>query len=181
MIGEDGSKLWLRYAPLVQLADRYRGMARRIVVQGQSETARIIRDELRVGLSSLLGNSVAVGDGLEDGVVVAGTPSTSDLVRGLGWEKDLAAVGGEGFVIRSAAIGNRRATVIASESEIGAVYGAFHFLRLIQTCAPITPLSIRQRRRFSFDCSITGIIWMGRSNAGMRGSRFGGGRNCRRS
>ncbi|MGD0464424.1 MAG: alpha-glucuronidase family glycosyl hydrolase [Tepidisphaeraceae bacterium] len=148
MNGENGSKLWLRYAPLGQYADRYRGLVRRINVPGQSATARIIRDELMAGLSSLLGNSIAAGDSqLDDGDIVAGTPGTCDIVRGLGWKEDLSAAGDEGFVIRSAQVGNRRATVIASNTEVGALYGAYHFLRLIQTCAPITPLSIAERPR----------------------------------
>jgi alpha-glucuronidase len=141
--GEDGSKLWLRYAPLGTLADRYRGIVRGINVSGNSPTARIIRDELTSGLSSLLSTRIADDGG--DGAVVVGTPGTSDVVRGLGWDKDIAAAGREGFVIQSAQVANRRATVIASETEIGALYGVFHFLRLIQTCAPIAPLSIIQR------------------------------------
>jgi len=143
--GEDGSKLWLRYAPLGRQADRYQGLVRQISVQGKSATARIIGDELTTGLSSLLGKSIPASDGkVDDGALVVGTPSTSDIVRSLGWNKDLVVAGREGFVIRSTELGNRRATVIASDTEIGALYGAFHFLRLIQTCAPITQLSIAQ-------------------------------------
>ena len=38
-------------------------------------------------------------------------------------------------------------TVIASEGEIGALYGAFHFLRLVQTLRPIDDLDVGQRPR----------------------------------
>ena len=38
-------------------------------------------------------------------------------------------------------------TVIASTGEAGALYGAFHFLRLIQTRQPLAPLDIAERPR----------------------------------
>jgi alpha-glucuronidase len=140
-MGEDGSKLWLRYASLGPLADRYRGHIGRVDVQSHSPTAQIIRDELKAALPLLLGDSISDSDA----ILLVGTPKTSDAVRDLGWDADLAAAGPEGFVIRSARLENNRATVIASETEIGALYGQFHFLRLIQTGAPISPLSVWQR------------------------------------
>src|SRR6059036_3458773 len=81
--GEDGSKLWLRYA---QSTDH----ARRIVVQGQSPTCDIIRAELA---------AARVGG---DEAIIVGTPDNSGLIRSLGWDADLGALGTEGFVIRSA-------------------------------------------------------------------------------
>ena len=142
-MGEDGSKLWLRYAPLGSLADQYRGLIGqgRVDVPGQSPTAGIIRDELHAALPSLLGDSVADSEA----ILLVGTPKTSETIRGLGWDTDLAAAGPEGFVIRSARLGKTRATVIASQTDLGAMYGGFHFLRLIQTGAPIASLSIVQR------------------------------------
>jgi alpha-glucuronidase len=140
-MGEDGSKLWLRYAPLGGLADRYRGQVGRVDVQGHSPTAQIIRDELKAALPSLLGDSISDSES----ILLVGTPKTSEAVGDLGWDADLAGAGPEGFVIRSARLGNSRGTVIASETEIGALYGGFHFLRLIQAGAPIWPLSISQR------------------------------------
>jgi len=38
-------------------------------------------------------------------------------------------------------------TVIASDSEIGALYGVFHFLRLMQTLQPINTLDVTQKPR----------------------------------
>jgi alpha-glucuronidase len=140
-MGEDGSKLWLRYAPLGELAERYRGHVGRVDVQGRSITAQIIRDELTAALPSLLGDAISEGEA----ILLVGTPKTSEAIRDFGWDADLAAAGPEGFLIRSARLGDNRATVIASETEIGALYGGFHFLRLIQTGAPISPLSVLQR------------------------------------
>ena len=68
-----------------------------------------------------------------DGALVVGTPATSPLVAGLGWAKDLAPLGPEGYLIRSTRVGGHAATVIASSGEAGTLYGAFHLLRLMQT------------------------------------------------
>src|ERR1039458_728836 len=61
------------------------------------------------------------------------------------WAADLGAVGDEGFIIRSTRIGNKPVTVIAANAEIGALYGGFHFLRLMQTGRPIDKLDIAER------------------------------------
>ena len=44
-------------------------------------------------------------------------------------------------------LGGHAITVIASEGEIGALYGAFHFLRLVQTIQPIDNLDVTERPR----------------------------------
>ncbi len=80
-----------------------------------------------------------------DVIVVVGTPKSSPLIAGLKWP--LVELGAEGFRIRSAKLGGRAVTVIAANGEIGALYGAFHFLRLLQTQQPITNLNIVQKPR----------------------------------
>ena len=69
--------------------------------------------------------------------MVVGTPDSSPLINRLGWQRQLAALGPEGFRIRSVKLAGRSVTVIASSGETGALYGAFHFLRLMQTLQPI--------------------------------------------
>ena len=54
--GEDGYKLWLRYAPPGNAAVRSYGQAvRRILVEGSGATAKIIRDEMAAAASAMLG------------------------------------------------------------------------------------------------------------------------------
>ena len=59
----------------------------------------------------------------------------------------LERAGREGFVIRSVVINQQPATVIAANSDVGVLYGAFHFLRLIQTRQPLTALDIVSQPR----------------------------------
>lgn len=143
---EDGYKLWLRYAPPGPIVSRYRRIVRSVRVDGTSATCTIVRRELQTGLASILDGSVPLGDSeLTDGAVVVGTPTSSVLVRDLNWAGDLAAVGAEGFVIRSVRIGSKPVTVIAANTDLGALYGGFHFLRLLQTARPIDALNIAER------------------------------------
>ena len=146
---EDGYRLWLRYDLLPRNAvDAYRAQVTSVVVQGQSPTLDAVRTELVAGCSGLLGGTVPLAEKVErDGAVVVGTPNSSPLVNGLGWARQLAALGPEAFVIRTVKLGPHAATVIASAGEAGALYGAFHFLRLMQTLQPVARLNVTQRPR----------------------------------
>src|SRR5262249_7276230 len=126
---EDGHRLWLRYDPLPkQTVDNYRTLVTSIVVPGESATLEALRRELAGGCARLLGREVPVAQEIDrDGAVVVGTPQSSSLVASLKWERQLAALGREGFCIRSLKLGRYSATVIASSGEVGALYGAFHF------------------------------------------------------
>src|SRR6516162_8592560 len=138
---EDGYKLWLRYAPPGDATKNYRRMVRQIRVDGSSATSEIIRGELRSATTTMLGSAVLLSENeLLDGTVIVGTPGNSALVRELNWTADLSAAGDEGFLIRSARMAKHRVTVIASSREAGALYGVFHFLRLLQTGQPIGAL-----------------------------------------
>src|SRR5687768_11605827 len=140
--GEDGSKLWLRYATPGDIAASYSKTIRGLLVEGRSATAGIIRNELAAAIPRLLDRGTGLRAGLGDGALVVGTPAESPAIRDLGWQAELARAGPEGFVIRTAAIGNRHVTAVASDGPIGALYGAFHVLRLLQTGAPIEALDL---------------------------------------
>jgi alpha-glucuronidase len=143
---EDGYKLWLRYAPPGAIASQYRQAIRQIVVQGTSPTAAIVRKELGDALASMLGAPVpASTSAIAANALVVGTPESSPAIRSLGWTSELAAAGREGFVMRRATLGGRRVIAIASSGEIGALYGTFHFLRLLQTAQPIDRLDVTER------------------------------------
>ena len=140
---DDGYRLWLRYDQLsTPSVQQYRRLIKSISVQGNTETFDVIRRELSVGCTGLLGTPVIVGD-RDDASVIVGVPETSALIRRLRWETELKNLGPEGFRIRT--VGNL--IVIASSTDTGALYGAFHFLRLLQTDQPIDHLQIDQKPR----------------------------------
>jgi alpha-glucuronidase len=147
---EDGYDLWLRYR-LVPDASRlagYRAAITRLVVQGNSPTLRVARDELATGLQGLLGRTIPVDENVRvDGSVIVGTPSSSRTIAALPLVAELARVGRDGFIIRSTTIGGKRAIVVAANSDVAALYGAFRLLRQLQTNASIAELSITDAPR----------------------------------
>ncbi len=141
---DDGYRLWLRYDRLPgPMLESYRQRVTSIAVQGTSATFDVIRAELSHGCAGLLGTPVKVED-RGDASVVVGLPQTSPLIRKLQWETALEKLGPEGFRIHTIREANRDVIIIASTSDIGTLYGAFHFLRLLQTEQPIDHLQIDQ-------------------------------------
>ncbi|WP_434212548.1 alpha-glucuronidase family glycosyl hydrolase [[Pseudomonas] boreopolis] len=141
---EDGYALWLRYVPPgdAQAAVQVTALA----APAATPTQQATRAELLRGLSGLLGArppSVERPD--RDGALVVGTPASSPLLAALGPE--LAGLGREGYLIRRMRLGGHAATVIAANEDIGALYGAFHFLRLLQTGQPLAALDVREAPR----------------------------------
>jgi alpha-glucuronidase len=149
---ETGYDLWLRHPRIAQDAERavLARVATEIALEGSDRTLVLASRELARGLHGLLGAEVRVlRSGSRDGALVLGTPSSSAAVRSLGWTEELRALGPDGFVIRSAHVGGRRATVIASQGAKGVLYGAFHFLRLAGTGARVEGLQVRERPRIA--------------------------------
>jgi alpha-glucuronidase len=140
--GEDGYELWLRY-PLVADAARlaeYRSAITSLVVAGNSPTARAVRDELTRGIRGLLGINVGASGGRAG--LVAGT-ATSPAIAALSLRSELAGIGTEGYVIKRVS----GTIAIAANSEIGLLYGAFAFLRLLQLHQPIDSLAVAETPR----------------------------------
>ena len=143
MPAEDGYSLWLRYVPVAgQWLPRYRASATEVIGSPDpSPTLRAAQAELLRGLTGLLGASPPLTAAVSrDGAILFGTPRSSGLVKSLSLE--LAPVGAQGYLIRTLTVHGHRATVIAANSDIGVLYGAFGFLRLLQTRAPIDRLDI---------------------------------------
>jgi alpha-glucuronidase len=147
--GEDGYRLWLRYGPLPsKTIESYRPHITSLVVPGDSATLDAIRTELVHGCTGLLGKDVPFANNLDrNGAVIVGTPQTSRQIARLGWGRQLAQLGPEGFLIRATKIKRHSAIIIAANTETGALYASFHFLRLLQTLQPIDHLNVSQRPR----------------------------------
>lgn len=141
---ETGYDLWLRYQP-VDFARReaVERSASYLVVQGNSPTLTVAAAEFRRGMNSLLGGGGVgmAGSALRNGAVVIGTPQNSSVIASLGLK--LAAIGPEGYLIRSARTAEGvRITVIAGNQDIGVLYGVFAFLKRVQLGQPLDNLDI---------------------------------------
>jgi alpha-glucuronidase len=146
---EDGYKLWLRYPPPPAAAlAGYRTLIRQVIVEGGSDSARATRTEAGTAIASILGAAVpAEQTGVKDGALVIGTPKNSPAIKSLGWDTNLEKLGPEGFLIRPATVNGHKVIAVASAGEVGALYGTFHLLRLMQTGRSISALDVAERPR----------------------------------
>ncbi|WP_200911260.1 alpha-glucuronidase family glycosyl hydrolase [Sphingomonas sp. Leaf62] len=139
---EDGYDLWLRYRSLpTAQAGAVATQATAIVRDERDPTIELAAVELARGLSGLTGRAVADGT-VTDGAIVIGT-AKSARIAGLGLP--LQSIGREGFVLRSVAIDGKRRTVVAANSPIGVLYGAFRLLRIAQTTGSLANISVTDR------------------------------------
>jgi alpha-glucuronidase len=134
---EDGYDLWLRYRPVE--AGAYQGAARSLVVAGDGPVLASAAAELERGLGGMLGAAPKRAATVEDGAILLGT-AASPLIEGL--KLHLSRVGTEGYLLRSMRVGGKRATVIAANTEVGALYGAFALLRRVQTGQTLDGLDV---------------------------------------
>lgn len=146
---ESGYRLWMRYDQISNeaLRKQYLSSLNGIHIDTASATLKAASEELLTGLSGLLGKKVPLSNtsSPEAGSLVAGTPSSSGLIKGLNLQSRLAALGEEGYLITSLSHQGKQITAIAANTDIGVLYGSFHLLRLIQTHQPLANLNISER------------------------------------
>src|SRR5690606_22624283 len=143
-LAEDGYDLWLRYQPLpAGLAKQYRDVGTQLVAPDGTETQRVARQELVRGLGGLLGREPAIAGRVQGkGAIVVGTPASVPQLASL--QADLQALGEEGYLIRATRIDGRPATVVAANTDLGALYGTYHLLRLVQTGQSLAAVDVRE-------------------------------------
>jgi len=146
---EDGYDLWLRYRLIsnASLLSEYRATITRLVVEGNSPTLQAARRELTTGLQGLLGRAVPTDRGVRDGSVIVGTPASSRVIASLPLAADLAGIGREGFIIRSTTVSGKHVIIVAANTNVGALYGAFRLLRQLETNGSLRNLSISSAPR----------------------------------
>ncbi|SFF06375.1 alpha-glucuronidase [Chitinophaga sp. CF118] len=131
---EDGYELWLRYKPVENkaLLTAYRQAITAVQVSGNSATTVVIKKELALGLNALLQTTIPF----------VSTPTGNTLIAERGLSENLKDLGTEGFIIRSKTINGKKCTIITANTDIGVLYGVFHFLRLLQTRQSVQSLDI---------------------------------------
>jgi len=166
---EDGSQLWLRYVKVslpCRLAE-YQAALTQVVKAGTSDTLQAAQAELVKGLSGLMGTTVAVSDqATGDGAVVLGTPASSTIVKSLPLADRLAAVGSEGYLVEAADAGGKKAIVVAANTDVGVLRGAFALLRHLQCHRTVQGLALSgapkiQRRLLNHWDNLDGSIERG--------------------
>src|SRR5215471_18378888 len=141
---QSGYQLWLGYHPSRnrQRMREYGAALLPVAVEGRSPTFDVVRKEL-VGLQSLTAIDFVMSAATRgDERLVIGTRESSPTIRSLVPAKELAALGPEGFVIRQPLVEGTRVTVVAANTDIGALYGTFALLRELQMDQPADSLAL---------------------------------------
>lgn len=142
-MAEDGYDLWLRYARVDgAAAARIAAHASVITAPGDSATMQIIRDELQRGVTGMTGTAPMIADSMRPGALWLAMPGTAPALP-----LTLAGLGQEGYAIRSIRVEGKPVTLIAANSEMGLLHGAFHWLRLAQSDAALDAIDIRSAPR----------------------------------
>jgi alpha-glucuronidase len=166
---EDGYQLWLRYAPVTnkeRLAE-YRTSITQIITAVSSSTLPAAQEEAVLGLESLLETDIPLATHVtRDGTLIIGTPESSPTIAALHLKESLEQIGDEGFVIIRILVEGRDCIVITANTDIGTLYGLFHFLRHLQTHKTLRDLhiistpKIKHRMLFHWD-NLDGTIERG--------------------
>ncbi len=129
---EDGYRLWLRYEKIddAALLQQYRTAISSFYVEGSSPTLAIVKSELQLGLNGLLGKEVPLA--------LSGGAASIVLQKKSTGSNDLRLLGSEGFKI----VSSSKKIVITANTDGGLLYGAFHFLRVLQTHQTIRNLNV---------------------------------------
>ena len=153
VLADDGYELWLKYRKIndEQVLKQYRQAIECVVLAGESKTLGIVRDELKRSLDAMLGVGLRFrAAAARENALVLGTPERSDIVRQLHRQGKLQNLGSEGYFITTVTTGENKSIVIAANSDVGLLYGTFHFLRLLQTRQPIEHLDIVSSPRIGY-------------------------------
>jgi alpha-glucuronidase len=142
---EDGYKLWLRYDFVTDpvALKQYNKMISGYITEGDSPVLEATATELQMGLKGLLGKNIPELKTInKHGALVAGTPANSEIIASLGLNEKLKTLGDEGYLIINAKYKKKKIIAVAANTDIGVLYGTFHFLRLLQSQRDISNLNI---------------------------------------
>jgi alpha-glucuronidase len=142
---EDGYDLWLRYRPVVgTMRADLAAHSRTIVFAGpRSPTAQVAVDELQRALTGMLGRAAPLSERIADGALVLATPASMPPLAAVDLHLQLDTLGKEGYLLRTLRLQGHPVTLIAANTDIGLLYGAYAWLRAVGTNTALTTLDQR--------------------------------------
>jgi len=139
---EDGYDLWLRYQPLESSAKaRVAPAVRYFVAPTDRPVIAAAADELKRGLGGMLGAAPGQHGRIDEagGILIATSDAVPLDVAALDLPRSL---GDEGYAIRTMMVEGKRTILILADKDVGALYGVFRLLKLLQTGQSIDKLDI---------------------------------------
>lgn len=133
LLAEDGYRLWLRYDRISSesLRQTYLSTIQSIYFPGSSPTISVAKAELKNALRGLLQKDIPE-------TKLATAKSLQIIKTSESKYKQADSLGKEGFAIYA----EKGSIIITANSDIGCLYGVFHFLRLLQTEQTLANLRI---------------------------------------
>ena len=143
-IADDGYRLWLKYDKITnpQRLQEYQSALKNVLVLGDSPTSKIVQNELMNALNGLLDTDISFPDKLQNNCILAGIVDDIQSQVSINLDDEKNIIGSEGYLILSYKVSEKDIIIITANTEIGVLYGTFHFLRLLQTLQPIDILNI---------------------------------------
>ncbi|MGI4022121.1 MAG: alpha-glucuronidase family glycosyl hydrolase [Janthinobacterium lividum] len=141
---DNGYRLWLRYDKVSNKTfyDAYRSSLTELVFPAKSPTLSAAHLELTNGIKGLLQLRIPQKENITmNGALLVGTSASSKLIANLPVKEALLQAGKEGYIIKTLKSNGKTVTVIAANTDIGVLYGVFHFLKLMQTEQSIKALN----------------------------------------
>lgn len=141
----NGYELWLRYQKIEDkdLLNEYCHLITGIETLGDSETIKVISNEIHKGLLGLLGIDYSLhAETSENNTLIIGSRTNlpSDILNILA--DKYSQINDEGFIIKSIPSNNENNIVITGKTDIGVLYGVFCFLRQMQMHKPLKNIEI---------------------------------------
>lgn len=134
-MGEDGYKLWLRYAEITDPAHKYQvsEILSEICLLEDSPTAEVISDELRTAAHGMVNSQPQISSTIQQstGLIIA-LKETFMGYDGIEFPGDISTLNPEGYYIGPVNLNNNSYLAIIGSDDNGLLYGTFHFLRLLQ-------------------------------------------------
>jgi alpha-glucuronidase len=147
---EDGYRLWLRYDLLssTEYLKEYKAAIQSVYIETETPTLAVTKSELLMAIKGLVGTSMSTDKTiLRNGTIILGTPAGSRVIASLNLKSKLDTIGMEGYLLLSTTVSGKQCIVIAANTDVGVLYGTFHFIKLLQTQQHIQKLSVQNSPR----------------------------------
>ncbi|WP_226789882.1 alpha-glucuronidase family glycosyl hydrolase [Flagellimonas hadalis] len=142
---DNGYNLWLNYSKIddASLLETYRNQLQTVFVTDGGATMDVIKRELDRGLGGLLQQEVRFEPNptFQNQLIVSRYAELGEDLRTLVDPADLTS---EGYFIRTIENKKHRMVLITAQTDIGLLYGTFHFLRILQMHQALDGLQVME-------------------------------------
>jgi len=148
---DDGHELWLKYNKIADTtkAALYKQAVHPFYISGSNPNVNIIRQELVKAFNGFFAKDIARASDPTCARLIVTKPGDVNILPSVVTQK-LDMCTSEGFIIISTTIRDSDKIFICSKTDIGLLYGTFHFIRLLQIGKSLESLNIIQNPKIQY-------------------------------